>query len=78
MKNAVDEEEKVQIERDIQVICKKRDKDANINRDSESDSDASLLRQKQSEACALWARMKNKNDVEDVLMDTKVDGYRIY
>jgi len=26
----------------------------------------------------IWDRMKNKNDVEDVLIDAKVDGNRIY
>ena len=26
----------------------------------------------------LWERMKNKNDVEDILIDAKVDEKRIY
>ena len=27
---------------------------------------------------SVWKRMKNKDDVDDILMNTKVDGIRIF
>jgi len=34
--------------------------------------------EKQKNIHAIFYRMRNKNDVEDILMDTKIDGKRVF
>ena len=37
-----------------------------------------LIKEREAALQAIWRAMKHKCDVEDVFMDSKVDGQRIY